>query len=68
MATHEKNPEQSVEGSWARQERKKARQIDVDREANGEVSEKRIREEENEENETRIVERRCVNSVSAEGF
>ena len=40
----------------------------IDREANGEVSEKRIREEENEVNETGILKRRCVNSVSTEAF
>ena len=39
--------------------------MEVDREANREVSAKRIREEE-EENETGIVKRRCVDSVSTE--
>ena len=42
--------------------------MEVDREAKEEVSEKRIREEEKEENDTLIVERRCVNSVSIEAF
>ena len=59
-----KFPELLVDGSLARQERK----VDVDREAKEEQSEKRIREEEKEGNETLIVKRRCVNSVSTEAF
>ena len=41
---------------------------EFDREDKEEVSEKRIGEEENEENDTGIVKRRCANSVSIEAF
>ena len=51
-----KFPEQEVEGCGVRQERK----MEVDREAKEEVNE--------EENETRIAKRRCVNSVSTVPF
>ena len=44
------------------------RKLEVDREAKEGVSEKRIREEEKGENETLIVKRRCVNSVSTDAF
>ena len=42
--------------------------MEVDRETQKEVSKKRKREEDKEENETVIVQRRCVNPVSAEAF
>ena len=42
--------------------------MEVDRETKGEVSRKRKREGENGEHETVVVERRCVNPVSAEAF
>ena len=41
---------------------------EFDREDKEEVSEKRIGEEENEENDTGIVKRRCANSVLTEAF
>ena len=47
---------------------KKARDMDIVRDTKEEVSEERVREEEKEENGTVSVERRCVNSVSAEAF
>ena len=49
-------------------EDKKARDMDIVRDTKEEVSEERVREEEKEENGTVSVERRCVNSVSAEAF
>ena len=62
--------EKNFLSNWLREvgEDKKERTMDVDRETKEEVSNKRAREEEKEENETVIVERRCVNPVSNEAL
>ena len=56
--------------SWLTEvgEDKNERGMDADGETKEEVSKKRTREEETEENETVVASRRCVNSVSIEAF
>ena len=65
-AVHEEN----FLSSWLRKDGKNKEEIimEVDKETKEETSKKRKREVEKEENETVIVERRCVNSVSTEAF
>ena len=56
--------------SWLREVGKNKEEIirEVGKETEEETGKKRIREEEREENETVIVKRRCINSVSTEVF
>ena len=62
--------EENFLSSWLRkdEEDKKERTMEVDRETKEEMGKKWIRDEEKGENETVIVERRCVNPVSTEAF
>ena len=55
---------------WLRESGKNKEEIieEIGKETQEETGKKRIREEEREENETVIVKRRCINSVSTEAF
>ena len=63
-------PEENSLSSWLREDGKNKEEIigEVGKETEEETGEKRISEEEREENETVIVNRRCIDSVSTEAF
>ena len=65
-AMHEEN----FLSSWVREfeKNKEGGTVERNRAAKEEVSKRKKREDAKEENETVVVERRCVNSVSAEAF
>ena len=56
--------------SWLREDgkNKEGRIMEVHKETKEKTGQKRRREKEKEENETVIVKRRCINSVSTEAF